>query len=260
MPRAHQVRCPARIAVAAPAASSLMPRLLCHQLSIHLAAGACFSLHQITIHGTSLSSAVYVGLVGHRHCFARPGRAARAVTCRVISWAWRGIAWRRRWQLTVPSDSMGLYRTVFHCTVVSTVQDNDARPVSPAAVDVSLSCLARPGCPACTCALHTSSSAPSEPLGRPPCGRKLYQSGSSYDVVVGCPPSSAHARPRATRCFLHVRIARTDHHQRHLRSGLDTRMSQCNAMQCRAGESEDGKHIIKTEGERMGGNGRTNTP
>lgn len=45
-----------------------------------------------------------------------------------------------------------------------------------------------------------------------------------------------------TRCFLHARIERTDHRQRHSRSGLDVRTSQCNAMQCtaRAGQGDGG--------------------
>lgn len=91
----------------------LLLLLLCDQLSVHLAAGACFRLHQITIHGTSSPSAVYVGLVG---CFAH-----------VMSYHGHGVVshGRRRCQSTVSSDSTGLYRTVLDyidCT------RHDARP------------------------------------------------------------------------------------------------------------------------------------
>ena len=46
-------------------------------------------------------------------------------------------------------------------------------------------------------------------------------------------------------CSMHWFLTRTDHRRRHLRSGLDVRMSQCNAMQCRArqvtaGQDDDG--------------------
>lgn len=136
------------------------------QPSAHLAAEACFRLHQITIHGAgSPSKPSVVGLIGHRDCFVRPGgRAARAVTCHVISWAWRGIAWAE----TLPVDSA--IRRHADCTeLYSSVQD--MMRVLP----VSCRCLCPPAwrdqdALAPTCTLHTSSSAPSEPLGRPPWG------------------------------------------------------------------------------------------
>lgn len=52
------------------------------------------------------------------------------------------------------------------------------------------------------------------------------------------------------------RITRTDHRQRHLRSGLGVRMSQCNAMQCRTGQDRAGRRwkqimdLQKKEGQR----------
>lgn len=61
-------------------------------------------------------ASLFVGLIGHRCCFATPGHAASSVTCHVISWVWRGIARRRRCQLTVPPACTGLYGTVQDCT------------------------------------------------------------------------------------------------------------------------------------------------
>lgn len=52
-----------------------------------------------------------------------------------------------------------------------------------------------------------------------------------------------------THCFLHARIERTDHRQRHSGSGLDVRMSQCNAMQCTAGRR---RAMVETNHERGG--------
>ena len=87
--------------------------LLCDRLSVHLAAASCFGLHQITIPRSKLTQhRLLSGSSGIAIVSRGRGMQASSVTCHVISWAWRGIAWRRCCQSTVPPECAGLYGTV----------------------------------------------------------------------------------------------------------------------------------------------------
>lgn len=175
-----------------------------------------------------------VGLIGHRHCFARPGHAASSVTCHVISWAWRGIAWQSRCQSTVPPECARLYGTVHDCI------DRTGYDVRLLVCCRCLGLAWRDQEPLLLQTPHFIIGTQRTP--RAPALENFITQGPAMTSLwnalrPGHMPASCN-----THCFLYARIERTDHRQRHSHSGLDVRTSQCNAMQCmaRAGQGDGG--------------------
>lgn len=94
----------------------LPPLLLCDRLAVHLAAGDCFRLHQITIHGASSSSTACCRARRASPLFREAGACSQfghMSRCHVIS---MGMAWYRMAE-TLPVDSAArMQETVRYCT------------------------------------------------------------------------------------------------------------------------------------------------
>lgn len=201
----------------------------CPSILLRAAASRCTRSRST---GQAHPAPLVVGLIGHRHCFARPGHAASSVTCHVISWAWRGIAWRRRCQLTVPQGCSRLYTTVHDC-------------IDHTGYDVRLPVSCRCSCPAWQDQEPLHLQTPhfiidTQRTPRAPALENFITQGPAMTSLWNAHPPGHMPTLCNTHCFLYARIERTDHRQRHSGSGLDVRMSQCNAMQCTAGQGDGG--------------------
>lgn len=162
------------------------------------------------------------------------------VTCHVISWAWRGIAWRRRCQLTVPPGCARLYGTVHDC-------------IDRTGYDVRLAVSCRCVCPAWQDREPLHLQTPhfiidTQRTPRAPALENFITQGPAMTSLWNAHPPGHMPTSCNTHYFLHARIERTDHRQRHSGSGLDVRMSQCNAMQCTAGPARWWKQTVSVEG------------
>lgn len=241
-PRAHQRDVKLLLRFPRP-----LPSLLCDRLSVHLAAGACFTLHQITIHGEGSPSTACCRAHRASPLFRQAGACSQfGHRSHVMSYHGHGVVSHGGdvAQLTVPPGRTRLYGTVHDC-------------IDCTGYDVRLAVSCRCLCPAWQDREPLHLQTPhfiidTQRTPRAPALENFITQGPAMTSLWNAHPPGHMPTLCNTNCFSHARIERTDHRQRHSGSGLDVRMSQCNAMQCK-GAWRWWKQTVSVDGTRWKG-------